>query len=214
MPFKQPEGCKRYYGIWGCMIFIGISLLIFGLVQRENLQQQHIDAQLSDSIDCVILSVNQGSQCDIQRDGCATDTDTDTGRRRLLRASRGGGGPLCENGWNYKYYYNYEYTVAFKAINICNDQEISYITNYHNQSLITFNYTSSNCIQEQAFHGIGDHICYNVDKQCIDSTFELDEPSWDHSDANIEAIIVLGAIFLSIGGCCCLGWIVWFKYLI
>jgi len=201
------KGC---IGFWGCMISVGIIFLVFGTINGDIQQQEHLDTAASNSIDCVITAVDQGSECDWQRDGCFEDTDTTTGRRRLLRTSRGGGGPICDDGWNYKYWYYYDYLVTFQANNICdNDQLIE--NGYHNQSLITFNFTSTNECQNPVIYDVGDKICYDVDKQCVDTTFELDHPSMD-KDVRIETMIIAGAILLTVGGCCCCITIGWYKY--
>ena len=65
---KEPL-CWKCTAIWGCIMLIGIICLIVGIIQRSNLQPLY-DDQLSNGIDCVIISVNQGNQCHQQKDGC------------------------------------------------------------------------------------------------------------------------------------------------
>ena len=184
-------------------MLIGIICLIVGTAQRSNLEPIY-DEQLSNGIDCVIISVNQGIQCHQQKDGCLSP-GTENSRESYQRRPRNGG-PNC-NEWNYKRFYYYEYQVALLAIDICNQQEIVQ-NGYHNASLITFDIINNDKCQDAQIYDVGNHFCYNVDEKCSDSTFELDTPLLD-PHGYIQDTIIAGAVLLIFGGCCCMGWIIW-----
>ena len=209
---KSRPGYKNCTRFWGCIIFLGIAFLVFGLLYKNSLQQQHNDTQSSNLIECTILSVNAATQCDQERDGCLKyehkdeyeDLEEDAGddeRRRLTLSMKGIGGANCEE-WNLKYYYYYQYELAISAIDICTDDEL--IENgYDDDKLITFNYVledDESCHDDAQTHPVGEHTCYIVDRGCDDTTFELSDTEFN-LDKDLENLIIAGAVFLAVGVC-------------
>jgi len=192
-------------------MLIGLICLIIGIMERINLNEEIYNDKLSNGIECNIISVNEGTLCYNQRDKCIAhgyDGHMTNGGPGYTRPKNGG--PSCEE-WSYLHFYYYDYRVAISATDICTNQEM--IENeYHNDSLIIFDFTNDGECQFPVMHEVGDHFCFNVDIKCGDTTFELDEPIHDEPEY-IQDCIIGGISMLILGTCCCFGWIGYFKWM-
>mmetsp|Transcript_15832 Transcript_15832/g.14222 ORF Transcript_15832/g.14222 Transcript_15832/m.14222 type:complete len:216 (+) Transcript_15832:46-693(+) len=205
---RQEPLCRKCTACWGCVMLIGIICIVIATTQTANLEAE-LDALIDNGIDCVIVSMNQGNQCDQVKDTCAEPRITtqcmDCYPNRADNNANSGG-PTCAR-WNYKRWYYHDYQVAFSARDICTDEQL--IENgYNNQSLITFDFTQNNECRFAYIYATGNHICHNVEEKCGDTTFELDTPLLDGHQI-LQDTIIAGAVLILISGCCCLGWIGW-----
>lgn len=93
-----------------------------------------------------------------------------------------------------------DYNVVFLAEDICSDHQLLQ-RDLFNDSVITFNFTDNYHCKDDQNYEIGDHICYNVDKNCEQSTFQIIEPSMD--DTYAQNYIIGGGVMIGMYVACC-----------